>query len=220
MDKPVLWAQRGPMAVPGQHGDLAAMDEAHVWLLGWDAASPDAGVPRPIGRTIACALAGTAKVGFLRAGTRHAGPAAWVRDDDGDCARMASGQSALRTVIGRLRGHGAAITLVCSRRPEAIAEMFEAPAFPWWLQSQVLLLSAPDAPPPDVTPAQALALLEPGWAVRAAALRSRGVLAVARPAVDGDALGLLALDEVFAERLLASLATQAQAAGFAWSRAP
>lgn len=220
MDKPALWARRGPMAARWQLGDLAAMDQGSVWLLGWDAVSPDAGVPQPIARTIARALTAIASVGFLRDGVGHAGPATWGCGNEGDCVRTGPGHSALHAVIGRLRGHGTAITLVCSRRPAAIEEMFEAPAFPWWLQSQVLLLSAPETPPPEVTPAQALALLEPDWAVRAAALRNRGVLAVARPAVDGDALGLLALDDVFAERLLASLATQAQAAGVAWSRAP
>jgi hypothetical protein len=45
------------------------------------------------------------------------------------------------------------------------------------------------------------------------------VLAIARPAVDGDAFGLLAFDGANAERLVASIAVQARAAGMGWSSA-
>lgn len=63
-------------------------------------------------------------------------------------------------MIDWLRGRHGPVTMVCSQRIDAIAGMFDNLPFPWFLQPQVLLLSAPDAPPPNVTPKQALALLD------------------------------------------------------------
>lgn len=219
MTQTTLWARRGVVAPHWQLGDLSTVDSDRTWLVGWDAKPDEDGVPQAVGQALARALAATVRVSFLRVGSRSAATPGWVVGDDGDFTQEARSAGAWGQVINRLRGRHGPVTLVCSQRADAIAVMLDDPAFPWWLQSQVLLLSAPDAPPPGVTTEQALALLDVDWATRAAALQTCGVLAVARPAVDGDALGLLVLDGAVAERFVASLAEQARAAGIIWSDA-
>jgi len=59
-------------------------------------------------------------------------------------------------------------------------------------------------------------LISEDWAARARALRDHGVLAVARPAVDGDALGLLMLDQGIGERLLAAITLASRESGLGW----
>lgn len=216
MTAATLWARR-TVESHWQLGDLSSAGPGRTWLVGWDAQPDDDGMPPLVGRAIACAMTDVARVSFLRVGPALAGPEQWAAGNDGDCIRAAPPVGGLGTIADRLRGRPGPATLVCSRRADAVATVFDDPAFPWWLQSQALLLSSPDTAPPDVVPQDVLALLDTDWAARAAALRGRGVLAVARPAVDGDALGLLALDGAIAERLMASLAVQARAAGLAWS---
>ncbi|MGC3987169.1 MAG: hypothetical protein QM777_21855 [Pseudorhodoferax sp.] len=219
MTAATLWARR-TVEPHWQLGDLSTAGPDRTWLVGWDAQPNDDGMPPLAGRAIARAMTDTARVSFLRAGPGPAGTVQWAVGNDGDCIRATRPAGALGTIADRLRGRPGPVTLVCSRRADAVATVFDDPAFPWWLQSQALLLSSPDAAPPDVAPEDALGLLDTDWAARAAALRGRGVLAVARPAVDGEALGLLALDGAIAERLMASLAVQARAAGLAWSCTP
>lgn len=212
-----LWARRGGVEPHWQLGDLSAADAGRTWLIGWDATPDEEGVPHAVGQALALALAATLRVSFLRSSSRPGLTTEWIVDNDGDFSRSTRPTGALGNAIDRLRGRHGPVTLVCSKRADALAVMFDDPAFPWWLQSQVLLLSALDAPPPDVTPEQVLALLDVDWAAAAARLRGCGVLAVGRPAVDGDAMGLLAFDDTIADRLMASLAAHAGTAGLGWS---
>ena len=116
-----------------------------------------------------------------------------------------------------MRGQRGPATLVCTSDPGTIANAFTDTRFTWWSQSQLLLLSAPDAPPPAITPDEALTLIDADWGTRATPLRRHGVLAVARPAIDGDALGVLALDDGIIDRLLAALADESRAAAIGWA---
>jgi len=111
-------------------------------------------------------------------------------------------------------------TIVSTRDAAAAARVFDDAAFPWWLQGQAAVLSDPDAAPPAVDKPSLLALFEEDWAVRAAAIEPRGVRGVARPGVDGDVAGLLALTDEFDARLLESLEREARVAGVGWTVVP
>jgi len=125
-------------------------------------------------------------------------------------------ESPIRRLLSHVRGLTGHAMIICTRRPEAVLAVFDEPVFPWWLQSQVLLLSASDGPPPEVTPDDVAALLDDDWCARVRYLRATGIVAAARPAVDGDAMGLLVLDNGWGNRLLADLATQARQDGLGW----
>jgi hypothetical protein len=105
--------------------------------------------------------------------------------------------------------------VTATRQPDVAAGAFDDPGFPWWLQGQALLLSDPNADPPDIDEPTLLALLEEDWARRAAALEARGVQGVVRPGVDGDVAGLLALSDPFDARLIESMEREARHAGMA-----
>ena len=181
MTETTLWARRQVVAPHWQLGDMSTVDPDRTWLVGWDAQPDEDGVPTAVGLAIARALADTVRVSFLRAVSRSALTTEWAVGDEGDFTRTTRPAGTLGTAIDRLRGRQGPAALVCSQRADAIADMFGEPAFPWWLQSQVLLLSSLDTPPPDVTTEQALALLDVDWAERAAALQRCGVLAVRGP---------------------------------------
>lgn len=212
-----LWARRGAVEPHWQLGDAGPTEPSRWALLGWDADPDpvDGGVPDAVALAWSRALAPSARVSFLCLQPTVSVSDAWEPWGD-DMARAAPAARGLAPIIARLRGERAPVALVCTRQAATIANAFGDAQFAWWLQSQVLLLSALDAPPPAVTPDDALALLDADWATRALALGRVGVLAVARPAVDGDAMGLLALQGDTVDRFIAALAEQAREAGYAW----
>jgi len=63
-------------------------------------------------------------------------------------------------------------------------------------------------------------LLEGRWPEDAASLARRGVQAILRPAVDGDAVGLVGLAGSLDERLVASLAEAASRNSMQWRALP
>ena len=113
-----------------------------------------------------------------------------------------------------------ATRIVSTRDRDAVVRAFDDPAFPWWMQGQVLLLSEPDRDPPAVDEPGLRALLEEDWARTATALEGRGVNGVVRPGVDGDVAGLLALSDPFDGRMMQTLEREARLAGLAWSLVP
>jgi hypothetical protein len=190
-------------------------------MFGWEAPdSVDGGMPRPVADVWARALAVVARVTFLCSESLQAASTEWLASgDDSDFIRTAPSPSPVGAAIARLRGQRGPVALMCSQRAVTIARAFGDATFAWWLQSQVMLLSALDGPPPSVAPDTALTLLGEDWAARARALRDCGVVAVARPAVDGDALGLLMLDNGIGERLLAAITLASRGSGLGWAPA-
>ena len=94
---------------------------------------------------------------------------------------------------------------------------FDDPAYPWWLQGQMLLLSAPEAAPPHIDRKQLVTLFDDGWASAAQRLSALHVTGVLRPGVDGDVAGLFTLTEHSYEASLAALEREAKTASFLWS---
>ena len=219
MSRITLWARRGVIEPHWQLGDLGADADADAMMLGWEAPdSVDGGVPAPVVAAWAQALAAVARVTFLCSESKPSSASTeWIASGNGtDFNRAAPSRSFLSAPIGRLRGQRGRATLVCSQHAATITRAFGDATFAWWLQSQVLLLSARDALPPPIAPDTALALIGDDWATRARALRDRGVLAVARPGVDGDLLGLLMLDHDIGKRLLAALTLACRECGLDW----
>jgi hypothetical protein len=217
-----LWARRGAIESHWQLGDLGVGTTSQALLFGWD--MPDAvdgGVPEPVARAWARALVATARVTFLCSDARVPASCDWRPSSEvaDDCTQAIAPPGLFGGALAKLRGQGGPAALVCSQRAATVERAFIDPGFAWWLQSQVLLLSALDAPAPSVVPEAVLALLREDWSTRARALHPHGVLAVARPAVDGDALGLLVLESSVGERLLRAIAGECVAAGLDWAPA-
>ncbi|MDZ7622048.1 MAG: hypothetical protein U5O69_06575 [Candidatus Competibacteraceae bacterium] len=111
----------------------------------------------------------------------------------------------------------ATILLLSTRRPETVVRLFDDARYPWWLQGQVGLLSAPEAAPPDCDRLALLALLGDSWAARVASLSRSGVLGILRPGVDGDLAGLLSFSHAFEESVLIALEREVRRSGDAWA---
>ena len=210
MTTSALFVCRDPHGAHWRLGPLPAA-AGRVTLIGWSTvpASPDAGVPEAVASVLARALTAVARVTFPS--SDPAGP------QDGDSA---PGQDRYGWAgrLGKALGWGAAGGAPWStRRPETARRLFDDAGYPWWLQGQVALLSAPDAPPPEIDAPGLLGLLADDWAVQAAALTVPDLRGVLRPGVDGDLAGLLSLGHDFEPVFLAALEAKARSSGFGWS---
>jgi hypothetical protein len=136
---------------------------------------------------------------------------------DGGLVRALTGKNVVQRTVARLTGTPTGGNLISSRQPEVVTQAFDDPDFPWWLQGQALLLSAPDAAPPDLDEPALMVLFEDDWAGQAASLHSVGVEGVVRPGVDGAVAGTLSLDDAFDRGLLDALEREARLAGMPWS---
>ena len=192
-------------------------DRGRLTLLAWrlNADTHDGGVPSEVAQILARSWSAIARVTFLSSiiGTQSASD--WSPSDAGMVRAMKAG-GVLGRALARARGTPGGGALVSTRSADVAAQLFEDPGFPWWLQGQIVLLSDPDATPPDVDGPTMLTLLDDDWAARAAALAAAGVHAGVRPGVDGDVAGVLALSDAFDVKLLESLEREARGAGLTW----
>ncbi len=108
--------------------------------------------------------------------------------------------------------------MVSTRHADWAATLFHEGEWSWDLQGQFVLLSKPDAPPPDIDRSKLLSIYydDGDWAEHLPDLRAMGVVGVLRPGVDGDVFGVLFLASDFKEALLQALERQAQRAGYTW----
>ena len=199
--------QLGPL--PPDRGCLTLL----AWRLNED--PHEGGVPSEVAQVLARSWTAIARITFLSSIVAAQSTSRWS-PSDGGMVRPIEAEGVLARTLARARGTAAGGTLVSTRSPAVAVQLFEDAGFPWWLQGQAVLLSDPDANPPDVDGPTVLTLLEDDWATRAAALATTGVHAVVRPGVDGDVAGLLALNDAFDAKLLESLEREARGAGFAW----
>lgn len=167
-----------------------------MMLIGWreEPLPVDGGVPPQVAAAIARALTSIGRITFLSSAV-HASAGGW---------------SPFK------RGPGSA-DLTSTTDPATVAQAFDAAEHPWWMQGQVLLVSAPGAVPADLERSQLLALLENNWNEAADALAPFGVIGVLRPGVDGDLAGLLTLTADAERASLAALERESRLASFDWS---
>ena len=107
--------------------------------------------------------------------------------------------------------------LMSTTDPQIVVHAFEDGTHPWWMQGQVLLISAPAGPPPGIDRKQLLAVLENEWSETADQLAALGVIGVVRPGVDGDLAGLFTLTADARDASLTALEREARRASFDWS---
>jgi hypothetical protein len=208
-----LTSRRG---TPEAHWQLGPTPTGGRWtLIGWSQhpESVDAGVPLAVRLLIADALAAAARVTFLTSSlTPRQGPG-WSLAGSDSVLRL----KRERGFSLRLRAQPAEMVLVSTRSPKTIATLFDDAGYPWWMQSQVALLSEPDSLLPEPSFELVADLLACDLNRQASALIRQGVHAVLRPAVDGDAAGLVGLDGSLDDRVLEHLATMAKSAGMPYA---
>lgn len=193
----VQWsARRGPIEAHWQLG--ATPPTAGRWtLLRWSVTPEpvDGGLSGSSAEALARALTTLGRVGFACSDADAVA-------HDGDVVQRLGTAGWSQRVAAQWAGEPTSLALVWTRRPDTASRLFTDAALPWTLQSQVVMLAAADAPAPSVARAEVLSLLDAHWAITAVALRAAGVQAVLRPAVDGDAIGVLGLDTDADDRLL------------------
>lgn len=187
-------------------------------LIGWrQIPEPrDAGVPEEVAGVLAQAFTSVARVTFPSSVANPSVTGVWSPSGD-DLSRVLPSRSFTERIRESLQGMAPDIMLTSTRRPERVMHLFDDAAYPWWLQGQVVLLSGPEAAPPDINREMLLALYRDDWATGAAHLAPAGIKAVFRPGVDGDVAGLFSLSEAFEHALIATLESKTRVAGFDWA---
>jgi hypothetical protein len=172
------------------------------WTLQHERA--EAGVPDEVAAVLARALAGTAKVTF---------PSSSAHSETGETSSRLLQPSRMAERWASLWSNApATFHLVTTREPEVAKSLFADSAFPWWLQGQIAILTPADQGSPDLDRSSILS------AIRGSDWAPPGVTgqieAIVRPGVDGDVMGVVALDGGFERVLEHSLRQQAAAGGF------
>lgn len=189
---PRLLGLRWSTGPVGAHWQLGSMPPGRSALLDWvlDAPARDAGAPRQVAQLLAAVMVASGTV-------VAAGGDATVRSPWRDrLAQAAVGRGS------RLRG------VVATRDVARVAEAFDDPQHPWWLQGQAFFVF--DAP----QQARRLEAAAFEAAVRADSLAGASI--VLRPAVDGDAAAVVAVDPQVLQAFLAALQHAAAQHGVAW----
>lgn len=101
--------------------------------------------------------------------------------------------------------------IISTHQKEIVYELFEDAGFPWWYQSQVMLLTANKKVPPNITGKTLLTFLTQDWIEKANELSKKNeILAVIRPGVDGSVIGIWSKTKTFEEKYLKALKKQAE----------
>lgn len=214
MDKAILVC-REPRAAHWQLGNMPLIGE--LTLLGWRCpfALVDAGVPEVIATITAGALTATSRVVFACSDSPCPTKEGWVQGEAGDWL-CASGNGAGR-FKALWRREPINPVLLATHRSETAIKLFNDPVYPWWLQGQLALLCAAEAPLPVAGSIEWATLLEDDWISRAATL---GVQGAVRPGVDGDIAGVWFRSSILVTHFLDELEARTYAAGFTWQVLP
>lgn len=196
MTRTSLFACLEPRRSEWQLGALPA-PTGQMMLIGWkkDPEPVDGGVPDDVGHVLARTFTSLGRVSFLSSAVHAPAGGGWVS------SKRAPGPADLTSTTD----------------PQIVVHAFDDAAHPWWMQGQVLLISAAADPPPGIDRKQLLAVLENEWSGTTEQLSALGVIGVVRPGVDGDLAGLLTLTAEVREAGLAALEREARRASFDWS---
>ncbi len=206
----------------GSHWQLGTLPppQGPLTLIGWrQLPEPsDSGVPHEVAAVLARALTAVARVTFPSSAIDVSVGEAWSAHGH-DVVRELTSQGAGGHAKTILKGRPNKVVLVSTRAPATVMTAFDDAQYPWWMQGQVLMLSAVDSEPPDVDLEKLFAFFDEEWSRQAAALSARGLVGVMRPGVDGDVAGLLALADAVGQAFLGSLEQEARLAGMNWEMA-
>jgi hypothetical protein len=168
----------------------------------------EAGVPDEVASLLARALTDVALVSFPCSSERVS--------TDKDHVRVLGPTGLRERLESAFSGAPSRVVFVSTRQPDVTKTLFDDAAFPWWLQGQIAVLSAPDAPPPRVDRRALLGLIEPLHSVDLEALSFQGVAGLMRPGVDGDVAGILASTSDFERQVQEAIRNEAVARGIEW----
>ena len=203
----------------GSHWQLGTLPppQGPLTLIGWrQLPEPtDSGVPQEVAAVLARALTAVARVTFPSSAIDLPVGEAWSAHGD-DMVRELTSHGAGGHAKAILKGRPNKVVLVSTRAPATVMTAFDDAEYPWWLQGQVLMLSAVDASPPDVDLQKLFAFFEKEWTRQAAALSARRLVGMLRPGVDGDVAGLLPLTDAFGRAFLATLENEARLGSLNW----
>jgi hypothetical protein len=212
-----IFACRDPR---GSHWQLGALPpvSGHMTLIGWRQIpeSIDAGVPKEVAAVLARALTSVARVTFPTSVVHAPVTPAWSASGD-DLIRDVTWKGLGGYAKATLKGLPKDVVLISTRQPTTAMGLFDDARYPWWLQGQLVMLSPPDAAPPDIDLETLGALLEQDWTRRADSLAARRIDGILRPGVDGDVAGLLSFANAVKQDFLASLERESRLAGFEWA---
>lgn len=211
MKRVFLVACRHPTETVWQLGNLAK-ELGRVFLIGWNSsvASDDMAPPPEARKVIAKALTQVANVAYLS-------PNKWaVPHKMTDWAPLKRG-FLLERVRCLMGGRGREVGLCCAKQPDDLLPAFDVPGFPWTMQGQVMLLVSSDAVMRGVESSTIFPLMEDGWMEGATNLERQGLMAVARPGVDGAVLGVFCTSSRIQDTLLDAFADAAVEAGVDWA---
>jgi len=187
-------------------------------LIGWRQVpeSIDAGVPKDVAAVLARALTSVARVTFPSSVVHPSVTPVWSSFGE-DLIRGLTWKGLGGIAKAAFKGRPKEVVLMSTRQPATAASLFDDAGYPWWLQGQVAVLSAPDAAPPDVDLETLGALIDGDWTRLADSVAARGIDGIVRPGVDGDVAGLLSFSERVEQDFLASLEGESRLAGFEWA---
>lgn len=194
-----------------QLGDLTKK-LGRVFLIGWNrsAVSNDGAPPSEVRNVIVQAFTQVANVAYLS-------PAKWaISHAMMDWAPLKRG-GLLGWFRCMMRGVGPQAGLCRAKQPDDLLRAFDVPGFPWTMQGQVMLLQSPGIALGGVEVSAILSLMEDGWMDVATGLGRQGLMAVARPGVDGAVLGVFCTTPQIQATLLTAFAEAAGEAGVGWA---
>lgn len=184
-------------------------------LIGWNSNKREGGVPERIVYVLATSLAAFGRVTFACSTISATGAAGWQMQGSDFVSRYR-----IRSVLGRMAARvsaGAPIDLVLlsTTDEQTVGRLFDDAGYPWWSQSQFVLVSPADASPPDFDKVafNPATLLECELLEGFGSLEPLGVQAILRPGVDGDVAGLLCASSEVRDRFEAILSRYAQEFG-------
>jgi hypothetical protein len=187
-------------------------------LFGWCFPNKqvDCGVPKEVRDMLVSAIISISRVSFPISEAPHEISQTWCNCDK-DQVRLLGMGNVVDRVEAMLKGTPSNITFLSTRRRETAVKAFEDAWYSWHLQSQIILLSAPDAAPPEIDRWMLLSLINGDWTMRIMDhLRSTGILCILRPGVDGDVIGMIPILPEFKNTLLETLMNQARRTQFDW----
>jgi hypothetical protein len=190
-----------------------------ITLIGWKQISEpvDSGVPNDVAMMLARTFASVARVTFFAVSEADVTSKDWSLLNE-DFVRAVSE----RGLIARAQQFLARIpynaVLVSTRQAKTVVRLFDEPAFPWWLEGQIVLLSSAEGSLPLLDGKSAISLLDNDNSSRQREIcLNAGILGIIRPGVDGDIAGFLSLNPSIEARLLSTLENESLRLGFDWS---
>jgi hypothetical protein len=216
MTRTRIFVCRDPLRAEWQLGPLPPA-AGRMMLIGWkqEPEPVDGGVPAAVAAVLTRALTSLGRVTFPSSMVQASATSGWSRIGSDDVRGLAAPFTG--RVAAAMKGTPGHVVLVSTTDSETARQAFDDPGYPWWMQGQVLLMSASNAAPPDIDREQLLALLDQDWARGAERLARSGIAGILRPGVDGDLAALLTVTGGVDDASLAALEREARLASFGWS---